>query len=441
MAKNLIMDDDFDMEPGADGSSMQSIPPAAPLAPLTPSVKQDSMKISQAAPMAAPSDKPAPISMLTEEDMKNARDQKAKLGLMGAVADNLSNRQSFGNFFLGRMNPHVDGSGFAKTLEGNVDQGIKDKLTAQEQALKQPAIAYMQQATDPDSDVSKATVQAHQAMLQKYAQGLGKTSPQLAETIGNLVSNMDGKSAYQVNQMISNTGIDKIMSQEDMTTTKNQMMAALAGARLAQGDKRIAMAQDNQAANVANTFDKDSNLQAINKQRQSIQRGMHTIATVDKLTPQLFNEIQMDIANALSGGKAAAVSTQNKVEFESLNTQWAGLMQRIKNKPQDIDSPELKQYITQVLARLDDAYAHNMEDRANQLSVGRTYANNPSAQQAMEAKRKSYEAPQSQGDGLPGVGTANASQGQDPKVAAWAKTYNYPYDKAEQILRSRGYGK
>lgn len=148
--------------------------------------------------------------------------------------------------------------------------------------------------------------------------------------------------------------------------------------------------RESQASQAASVFDKDTNLQALTKQQQAIQRGAHTLQNVKILTPQLFNEVQLDVANAISGGRSSAVSTQNKVEFESLATKWAELEQRVRNKPEDINAPEVKAYMMDVLNRLNDAYAHNMQERTSQLASGRTFEHNPAAQKAIAAKVKAY---------------------------------------------------
>jgi hypothetical protein len=365
---------------------------------------------------------PAPeVASVTKEELDKALSEKKKLGIMGAIADNLSNRQSFGNAFLRTQSPHVDASAPFRMQQGLVDQGIKNKEILQQQALKAPEIQLAQQANDPDSEYSKAKVSEAQAAIS----GLVKANiidkekgDQLSESLGKM-------NGFQASKMMESNPLLK----QSSDIMKNQALIAMAGARLDQGNQRIAIQKDNQAAGVANVFDKDPNIQKSVAQRQSIQRGQHTIENVKTLTPQLFNEIQLDIANALSGGKAAAVSTQSKVEFETAAMKMADLKQRLSNRPEDIGSPEVKAYIQDVLSRLDNAYAHNISDRAQQLSVGRNYANNPSAQQSMAEKVKSLMVPNA-----PEASAATSKFDEDDQAALqWAK--QNPNDpKAVKIL-------
>jgi hypothetical protein len=51
-------------------------------------------------------------------------DQRRKQNTIGAIGDALANQQSFGNFFLGRMNPHNDVSG---TIRSNADESPMDR--------------------------------------------------------------------------------------------------------------------------------------------------------------------------------------------------------------------------------------------------------------------------------------------------------------------------
>lgn len=156
---------------------------------------------------------------------------------------------------------------------------------------------------------------------------------------------------------------------------------------------RLGLAQDTQAAKAGDILDKDSNLKTLTTQKQRIEIGKHTLDSVPTLTPQLFNEIQLDIANAISGGRAAAVSTQKQVEFNSYAIEWQKLKQKLENNPQDIASPGVKKYVREILERLGESYDQNMEARAKQLVGGRQYKSNPLAQQTMEKKAASYSKP------------------------------------------------
>lgn len=200
--------------------------------------------------------------------------------------------------------------------------------------------------------------------------------------------------------------------QNELAKRKNEIDRNAAAAQIAEGNQaakdqlmeirkqgvsnqglRIGNMQDKIAADIANRFDNDSILKKIEGQTQQIDIDKHTLATSDVLTPQVFNEIQIGIANAISGGRSAAVSTQNKVEFDSAAIQLKRIQQRLTNKPEDIASPEVKKYLTDLLSRLGEAYENNAYERAKQIEKGRSlgYRHNPDAKAVMKEKVNYYK--------------------------------------------------
>lgn len=157
--------------------------------------------------------------------------------------------------------------------------------------------------------------------------------------------------------------------------------------------QRIGNQQDRIASQAADKFDNDSLIKKSETMRQQIDLDKHTLDTATVLTPQIFNEIQIGLANAISGGRSAAVSTQDKVEFSSLEQDYLRLKQRVTNKPEDINSPEVRAMLASTMDRLSDAYKGNAYSRAKQIREGRAaaYANNPAAIKVMDAKVNAYK--------------------------------------------------
>lgn len=189
----------------------------------------------------------------------------------------------------------------------------------------------------------------------------------------------------------------------------------------------IGLRQDTQTSKAADLFDKDPLLQQTTRQRQQMAQDYHTLTTAKTITPQMLNELSMGIANAISGGRSAAVSSQNKVEFDSVELMLKRKQQELSNNPQDIDSPQVKAYFGDLIKRLDDAYAKNAVARAQQIKEGRTYSHNPDAARVMETKTQGY------------LNAKPIQDAVDPTIDKYAKQYGLPYDQAEQILNKRGY--
>lgn len=249
---------------------------------------------------------------------------------------------------------------------------------------------YESQGYTADSARSKAAQEYYKGLLASVAPGKeGLITPSMTATelegkgglLGGIISGEYGVKAKKATEAIW----ERRLSQGNE--------------RLGISRERLGMAKDDQAKRAADTFDSDTTLKTLGVQQQNIRRGKHTLDTVKQLTPQLFNEIQMDIANAISGGRSAAVSTQNKAEFHSLEIDLANLEQRLSSSPQDIGSPEVKAYIRDILGRLDEAYQQNMADRAGQLSRGRKYESNPRAQEALDEKSGQFKMPEKAPEG------------------------------------------
>lgn len=366
----------------------------------------------------------------TEDDLlKQQQDyaaQKQRAALVGGIGDALANQQSFGNFYTGHMNPHNDVAGAMKAQS----DALVDPLERQKNVLAAYKAAVDRQSTrenlDPNSGISRLKgKQAGLNIEQSIASNPGyfKDNPAAAQGYRDSINGLSGNEIDQVPGMNSmKSGLESgktILGLQNLTARQEAI-----GDRRKQNaihndlaERRLGMRGDDQAIRAADTFDKDENLKTLQKQQQNITRGKHTLETVKTLTPQLFSEIQMDIANAISGGKSAAVSTQNKTEFESAELAFTNLRQRLSNNPQDIGSPEVKQYIHDVLDRLDGAYQHNMSDRAQQLQVGRDYTHNPAAAEVVKKKVGSYKPAEEPNPDAEALQWAKANKG-DPRAAA-----------------------
>lgn len=376
-------------------------------------------------------DSDSSIPMLTADQLQAARDEKRKLGLYGAIADNLSNRQSFGNFFLGRMNPHTDASAVFRQQQGLVDQGIQDTKTLQKQALEAPQMQYMADLQKSDSDASTAKREEAKMGINALVQAK-LLDPDKAQ---GMVASLDKMNGFQAGKMMEGNPLLK----QAADVMKSQAMISMAGRRLDQGDKRIGIQEDNQAAKAASEYDNNPIMKDMSSRKNQIAMDRHTLQSSlengSPITKQVGAEIAKGVANALGGAKGSGMTEMAKQEFNSLEGDLAGAKQYITGDPQDAMPEQGKKYLMGLLDRLDQGYSKVLAAQANRLQVGKEYAHNPAAQRAIQQKVDSYT-PAPSGGGMPGVKDVLAGE-QNPKIAAWARTYGYSYDQAAKILQDR----
>jgi hypothetical protein len=286
----------------------------------------------------------------------------------------------------------------------------------QQMQLQEQQAQRQSSLMDPDSPESQQERQ--------MARGI------LHDSSGNVIT--DNMSGYD----IENNGLIKPYLQ-------GQIMANMYGPRNNYYDTMSGVKTDQMAGDVGSKFDKDPQLLKLTGQRQQINIDLHTLATAQKMTPQIQDEITTGIGNAISGAKGVAVNTADKQEYNNLATRWAKLQQDLGNGTVDISDPEVKSTMSDTLQRLGDAYDRNAYSRAQQIGQGLSgaYSHNPQAVNVLNAKIKSYDPEHSVlnntiGMTMPGQGLI---QGQDPQVANYAKQYNLDYGHALQILTTRGY--
>jgi hypothetical protein len=145
-------------------SSDQDAVAAAPApSPAQPSIK-DFLMTDPAAMLKASAD---------------ASNQRAALQGLGGIGDALANRQSFGNFFLGQMNPKVDVSSSMNKMAGE----IADPVQKRQQLLNayKESMAAQNQSDDMDPTSKRSIGRAQQMKSMLQAAKLGS----LASTVGS----------------------------------------------------------------------------------------------------------------------------------------------------------------------------------------------------------------------------------------------------------------
>lgn len=120
-----------------------------------------------------------------KQEQADAEAQKTSILKQGGIADNLSNRQSFGNFFLGHMNPQIDSMGYARTMAAQVQDPVeqKKKLLADYQALK----------TAKKADADEVLSAAHRDPMSPESQRMRETLKGFGVPVSDKLSAADMK--------------------------------------------------------------------------------------------------------------------------------------------------------------------------------------------------------------------------------------------------------
>lgn len=266
--------------------------------------------------------------------------------------------------------------GFTYDDQGNVSrtpegQAELDSKTAEAQRQKD--------AYDPNSDYSQRTRDFTRGLLK--ASGTGFDS-----AITDNMTAADIKDASD--KGLLGTGVKGYYGMQGRMLTSDRIGESNDIKR--QG---LDLRKQNQAIQAASVYDNDPILKSNDQRLQSVGIAKHTLENNQKITPQMLEEIQTDVARAIAGGSSSGVGEREATKFHSVQQDFTNLMQRITNKPEDVDSPEVKQYLHGVLVRLEDAYGGIRQKRAQDISVGRNYDLNPMAAKAQQQKLQSF-APQ-----------------------------------------------
>jgi len=248
----------------------------------------------------------------------------------------------------------------------------------------------MKALADANSPESKYAKLGASALLESFSSsGILKTPEAEKATSGirDVLAdpNTSGLQAHQ----LMNSELSKSLSGLGEAKYKSDAAFGLSNVR----QQGVDMQRDKIAASAADHFDKDNILTKINKQKQQVDLDKHTLETAPVLTPQIINEIQQGIANAISGGGSAGLGKTEQTEMQTASQKVAEIKQRFTSDPTPINNPELVDYFHGVLERLGDAYDKNGYARAQQIFKGRSvgYKSNPAAIQVMQEKVDSYK--------------------------------------------------
>lgn len=153
---------------------------------------------------------------------------------------------------------------------------------------------------------------------------------------------------------------EQAQAQTDLRTLQTR---GVAPERLELSKKRIEQTKRFQAATQLRQVETDNLTQQIDRQMINSKKGIDVLEKTKTLTPQIFNEIQQDLSQALTGAGNATEGKLHRTEFNTYQQRLAGIIQNVTNNPQDINSPAIVNQVKEVLARLNATLASWRSDR------------------------------------------------------------------------------
>ena len=231
----------------------------------------------------------------------------------------------------------------------------------------------------------------------------------------------------------ANSGLlDYLKMRQDAHTKTERNQAYVAGlqARNAMLAAGLGLRDDKLAASLGKELENDPIIKNQLERRQQIAMDIHTLQTAPAITPQMWAELQKGVANAITGARSATVSDTEAMKINTLAIEWANLQQKLTNSPQDIESPEMRKYLSDLLARLDDAYRINISARTDQKMAGMENLSSTKAKKVLGDKAKNLK------DTKP-AGSHSMMSAEDQAALEWAKS-NPDDPLAQQWLMEHG---
>lgn len=211
---------------------------------------------------------------------------------------------------------------------------------------------------DPTSPESIAAQKAYLPILQKA----GLDTSLLQNASANTIKSVLDKPLEFINKQ-------KQSEAEEASTAelkKEQIEASRATKQKAQDDK----------ASQQNSLMQDKIAKQINALSQSSRSSLgmagRTLVSADRaldilnsptVSPQDLNSVSADISNIISG--AATVSGTKHQEYNTLATNLASGIQKLTSNPQDVDAPELKNHLKDVVKKMRDISSQTIQQNLN----------------------------------------------------------------------------
>jgi hypothetical protein len=303
--------------------------------------------------------KPAPNPLLvTKDELQQAADQKRKLSLMGAMGDTLSNSQSFGNFFLGRMNQKQNGaSQLAGQLSQQADQPVAQKLALQKQAEQAPQLQFSQDIMDPNSTPSKLTKSV----------ALGA------------ISSLPNSSKYAaLTDMIKDpntTGSDVHNAIDKDPILKEAFSSSIAGQKLATTIGMFQGRMQNQnAIKAQQTANGDPVLKTYVQRADGAQKILNLMDAAEKgdvkSNQALLGQLNAEISRLETGSQSPGLGAAEKTEMNDAAAKYHDLLDTISGNVTGVDLSKKFAQARAMVKDLGGSYMNQIDNRMGYLKAG-----------------------------------------------------------------------
>ena len=349
---------------------------------------------------------------VTKDDLQKAHDLKAKQLLVGSIGDALANQQSFGNFFLGRMNPHQDVMGDAKIRADMADQPVKDKQMLLKQDMQKPQVDYAEKMQDPDSNESK--------LYRSVALGVlgnlnlpGDAKSQMMDAIKN-------GNGFQISQIVDGNPLIKDQFEADAMGKKLAMTMATMGPKINQADERI----HNQNLK---EFGQDSVYKGLLNTSSNLKNAITNFMS-GGATPQEFNELQQAVRSNAGIKGGGGVGEREETYLKSLGINVDKFKQFLTGDPQSVlkSDPEFAKQIVGVANLELQNKQKQAADRIDQLSRGhKSFYSKPGHEGLADDYNSALDAAKTP-FGQPAMGSAPQSGGPQSSIINDLQKQNSP---------------
>lgn len=333
-----------------------------------------------------------------------ARRQKANLGVLGAIGDNLASRQSIGNFALGKMNaPDHTASQTADAVSGSIQD------------------PYQQSKLVTDY------------MNQKY--GLAKAQRDESSATGTDVADFARDTygdKFKIPQGITNDQFGRIAplikqkAEQDLVAKKADALIAATQLRANNTAAGLDLRKDNQTVRAGDRISNDPQIKQLTQQDQVLGRG-YEILSKPTVTNQEFNDAQIELGNAIAGAKSGALGKLERTEYDTAQQKLAGLKQMVTGSPQDAVPKELLDRVRGLIDETRASFSRHRQERAQSLKA--PYASNDAANARQDEVIQGYQAPAPQ--------PSAQTPAYDADVLDYAKTHNITPDQAQAVKSQR----
>lgn len=300
--------------------------------------------------------------LLSQDDLNEAANEKRDILKQGALANNLSNRASFGNYFLGIMPRKVDAMGRAQQQAGMVDQDIKNRVLAQQQAMQAPELDYVKQMNDPNSMHSKLT----KATAIGALKSIKAQNPEAGEQFDEAAKAISAPDAtgMQVHQVMEKNPLIKEAFANSIAGQKLQAMAGMFAGRIKNQNDQKAQATVNGDKTVNTYVPRIDGAQKILNLMDGAERGDF------KSNQAMLGQLNAEISRLETGSQAPGLHASEKTEMEDAAAKLHNVMDTISGDVTGVDLHKKFEQARGMVKDLGRSYYNQVNKRIDFLKAG-----------------------------------------------------------------------